>query len=266
MLNRLLGGLLLLCACGSAPVMELGYLDDEALTDGRPAEWKGRIQYVEEAGLSLGAARDGDALRLVLVTADPELQMQILNFGLVVWLDREGGEARDFGIQYPWTAPEDLSTIGRGTRDSDEESRRLLLKQRILALGAEFLLLGNEEGGGRLMMNGGKPGFELAMAMDGPRLVYELKIPLDGDQALNLEGDYLSLGLQTRVPERAGGPSEMAGMAGGRMGGAAGRGGRGGQSGGGMTGGPSPKPGRGRPESLDTWIRLKLPASAGSWT
>ncbi len=242
----------MLAACGSAPLLEITLRDAPVLIDGQAGEWAGGIQYVEKAGLSVGAQLGPDALDLVLVTADPGLQMQILNLGLTVWIDAEGGEERRFGLRYP---AHELAGGFRPERAAGD--RRERLEQILASLGGDFLLLEGKDDDGRLMMAGGRSGFDLAMGLDGPRLVYELRIPLATDpgmpRALEFVAGDLGLGLETLTSDREGVEgkvSSMAGNLGGAMGGGRGRG----SGSGNMPSGPRPD----RPDFLEAWIKLRF--------
>ncbi len=248
--------LVFVAGCSSAPVMELPGLDTPVRIDGRAAEWAGSIQYVEKAGLSVGANLGSDALDLVIVTADPDLQMQILILGLTVWLDGNGGKEQGFGLRYP--APE----LGGGMRPGQETGdRRERLEQILSGLSGDFLLLEDKDDDGRLMMAGGRAGFDLAMGLDGPRLVYELHIPLVGEdrdtRSLLLEGGQLGLGLIVTPPVEESLEDRTSSMASSMGSGSDGPGRRGGGQGG-MGGNTGGGPRRTSPDWLDTWVMLRL--------
>lgn len=247
--------LALVAGCSSAPLLETSGLDAPARIDGVSAEWVGSVQYVEKAGLSVGAHLGAEAIDLVIVTADPGLQMQILNLGLTVWLDGAGGKEQDFGLRYP--APELAGGFRPGREAGDRRER---LDELIAGLSGDFLLLEDEDDEGRLMMAGGLAGFDLAMGMDGPRLVYELRIPLTGGEAkaraLQLDGGVLGLGLIVTPPETENIEERTSSMASSMGSGSRTPGQRGGGQGGpgGMSGGPR----RAMTDWLDTWVKLGL--------
>jgi hypothetical protein len=245
----------LLAACSSAPLLETLPLDAPARIDGLTGEWAGKIQYVEKAGLSVGAHLGTDAIDLVIVTADPGLQMQILNLGLTIWLDGAGGKEQEFGLRYP--APELGGGIPPGRQAGD---RREGLELLLGGLGGDFLLLDNKDDDGRLMMAGGHSGFDLAMGLEGPRLVYELRIPLvTGERnarALELESGLLGLGLKVKAPERENLEAQTSSMASSMGKGSGGPGRRGGAGGG--TGDLGGGPRAAQPNWLDTWVKLQL--------
>lgn len=244
-----------LASCSGAPAIDLATLSAEPAADGLLAEWGEGLVRLDDAGLSVGVARDGEKLHVALATADPGLQQQIANLGLIVWFEGRGREERRYGIHFPRAEGE--GGPPRGDRPADESERRLQLERRIAALPAEFLFVRGKGGSGRLMRCGGDSGVELSMRLQGPRLVYELEIPLAGSLTLvplALEGDVLALGLQ--VPARD--DRARGGRSGGAPGG--GLGGRGGSpGGGGGTGGLPPMGfGKDRRQALDAWLKVRL--------
>ncbi len=248
--------LVLMAGCSSAPMMEFSGLSAPARIDGQAAEWAGGIRYVEQAGLSVGANPGADALDLIIVTADPHLQMQILTLGLTIWLDGNGGKEQSFGLRYP--APE----LDGGLRPGQEAGdRRERLEQMLAGLSGDFLLLEDEDDEGRLMMAGGRAGFDLAMGLDGPRLVHELHIPLAGEdrdaRSLMLGGELLGLGLIVTPPEKESLEDQTSSMASSMGSGSGGPGRRGGGQGG-RGGNTSGGPRRSTPDWLDAWVMLRL--------
>ncbi len=254
---------LLLVSCSGAQLMDSPRRDRPIQVDGKLADWEGRIHRVEKAGLSLGSAHDDEALHLVLVAANPGLQQQILGHGLTLWIDGDGGKDEEYGILYP--RRDDASRAGlrpnraMGALDAEDQRRRL--EERVAMLGDEFLLITDKDGGGRLMIAGGKHGFDLAMGLDGPRLVYELRIPLASSEsgkssryALSVEGEQIALGLKVDRPEGERGPGKASSMMGG-PGGGQGGGRRGAGQGGEMGSNLQP---RYATQFLDAWVKLKL--------
>jgi hypothetical protein len=267
-------------------VVDSSRLDSALSVDGVDTDWQDRLQYVESAGLSVAATHDADYLYLVLATSDRALQGAILRRGLTLWLDGSGGSERRLGLRYPtgleddWGEP--VHWPGRGKADAesgrptrpgsgappDELARRERISAEIAALPAEFLLFRSEEDSGRLvgLDERAAPGLALALGVEGSRLVYELRFPLEPTPgamlpALGLTGNTLGLGLQlTEVDEdrpRRGGAS-MAGMGG--MGGPAG-----GAGDFARPDRPGPPPSlrerhRGDLPKLDTWLEVKLGA------
>lgn len=254
---------LLLVSCSGGQLLDSPRRDRPIQVDGKLADWEGRIERIEKAGLSVGSVHDDEVLHLVLVAANPELQRQMLGLGLTLWLDVDGGKDRAYGIRYPRV--EEGRPGMRPDRDADlsAAAQRERMEERVALLDDEFLLVTDEDGGGRLMIAGGKHGFELAMGFDGPRLVYELGIPLaapgDGSAsryALILDGNVIALGMEVEAPkEGSGKPSSLMGGPGG-MGGGQGGGQGGGRRGGGAS--SSNLQPHHVTQHLDAWIRLQL--------
>ncbi|MGC8897644.1 MAG: hypothetical protein ACP5ON_05330 [Bacteroidota bacterium] len=59
--------------------------------------------YLREQNLVVDLRNDNEYLYLSLATNDRLTQQQIVRFGLTVWFDYQGNEAKRFGIHYPIT-------------------------------------------------------------------------------------------------------------------------------------------------------------------
>jgi len=59
--------------------------------------------YLREQNLVVDIQNDNEYLYLSLATNDRLTQQQIVRFGLTVWFDYQGNEAKRFGIHYPVT-------------------------------------------------------------------------------------------------------------------------------------------------------------------
>jgi len=271
-------GLLLLAlavsGCAGSAALDSFPREREIRIDGAGDDWEGRLSWVKDLGLSVGAQHDGEAIYLAIATGDADLQAAILARGLTLWLDGAGGEVRSLGLRYPaglggaaaagrpdggaggaapgGGRPGGERPGGEGPRSAESElARRERLAARIAALPAEFLLLRGKDDGGRLTGRDEVPGLAFAMSLEGSRLLYELRIPLASGERpllpLALEGERLGLGLalgplpERGTPGNGGGPASAGGRSGGPGGMGGGPGGMGGGPGG--MGGPGGGPG-----------------------
>jgi len=73
----------------------------EIVIDGRPDDWLGELSYLEDEKILLGILNDKDSLYLCFQAADRFRQIQILNGGLTVWFDPQGGHEKKYGIRFP---------------------------------------------------------------------------------------------------------------------------------------------------------------------
>ncbi len=69
--------------------------------DGIDEEWRANRTFIIGNKTSVGVCRDGEFLYVHLSTSDPELSMQIINFGFTIWLDPQGTQKKAVGIQFP---------------------------------------------------------------------------------------------------------------------------------------------------------------------
>jgi hypothetical protein len=258
---------LALSGCAGAAALDSFPREREIHIDGAGDDWEGRLSWVKDLGLSVGAKHDGEAIYLAIATTDEALQNAILARGLTLWLDAAGGEARALGLRYPGglgAAAAGDGPSGRpgnggpgaeereGQRTSSAEAA-IARRARLAALPAEYLLLRGEDDAGRLTGRDEVPGLELSMGLEASRLLVELRLPFAGEVqslfALAPASEQLGLGLALGpLPARSG---PQGGGPGGKGPGPGG--GRGGP--GGLAGGPGSG---GKPAALDGWIRLRL--------
>ncbi len=88
------------------PVEQLSRLKSELCNnlisvDGIDEEWKTSRKFIISNNTAVGVCRDNDFLYVHLFTSDPELSMQIMNFGLTLWFDPQNTQEKAIGVQFP---------------------------------------------------------------------------------------------------------------------------------------------------------------------
>jgi len=69
--------------------------------DGMDEEWKTSRKFIISNNTAVGICRDNEFLYVHLFTSDPELSMQIMNFGLTLWFDPQNSQEKVMGVQFP---------------------------------------------------------------------------------------------------------------------------------------------------------------------
>jgi hypothetical protein len=256
-----------LSACGNTTALQSQQIDRLVTVDGVEDEWTEAIVPLDSENLSIGVSNDDEYLYLVLVSEDRGVVMQATALGLTIWFDPAGGKEHSFGIQYPmgllFGIRPDLAVGG----PVDPQVRQDHIDA---SLGELHLLLGEDESIRSPV--GAIKGISTNIQTDGDRLVYELKVPLQGSEdfeyAIGAEpGATLGISLET-------GEFNFEDVRGSRGGNGAGRGGAGGGVGRGPRGASSPKggggagrssgrrpSGQGRPEPVKAWVQVELVAT-----
>jgi hypothetical protein len=146
--------------------------------DGNDEEWRGRTVPFEKQRFALGLQNDGEALYLCLITRDRVLATQIARQGLMVWLDPgpERPKKHRFGVHFPidphLAAGRDPG--GRWPRDGGEMNEWTQAAVGILGSGKDDVK--------RVpILDAG--GIQASAAFHGDVLVYELKVPFQGEGA-----------------------------------------------------------------------------------
>jgi hypothetical protein len=204
--------------------------DRDIRIDGFDGDWHGLTTPAKGARIATGFVNDDEWLYVCVQAKDRTARDQIVGQGLVVWIDRDGGKKRTFGIRFPLgrsggfagqpprdRIPEAPPDPGRGGPPPD----RLVSQD-------EFGVLGPGKDDEVRLSTRHAGGIEARVAIHEGTLVYELKVPLkqsgDHPYAIGVEpGAVLRVEMVTpeyRGPMRQGrGPS---GGAGGTIGGGGG--------------------------------------------
>jgi len=258
-------GVAALTSVGCGDVELRSYYRDAAVTvDGNFDDWKGKLEFVEKANMSVGVQNDDTDLYVILVIGDRETQRSIMMSGMFLWFDAAGARDKQFGIHYPLGIQDPTSLMGPGKPSSGGDPEELRKKFAEESLGEAELIAAN----GTVRMTrsvSNLPGITLATSNDRGAMVYEYRIPLaaDVDSPYGVgtgAGSVVGVGLMTPEIDTSAMRDQMRekmgpGGPGGR-GAGGGRGGRGGGMGGGRGGGiPSV------PDPIDVWATLTLATS-----
>jgi len=88
------------------PAAEISQIKSEPCStvisvDGVDEEWKTNRNYIISNNTAVGVCRDNEFLYVHFFTSDPELSMQVMNFGLTLWFDPQGSQEKVMGVQFP---------------------------------------------------------------------------------------------------------------------------------------------------------------------
>jgi len=256
--------------------------DREVKIDGESSDWTNALGHVEDQDFSIGLMNGSENLYLCLVFADQAQQRHILRRGITVWLDKNGGKKKNFGIRFPLGMKSTGLPMAEQSKEQQspeanrpDEQARQLMEQRMLETQTDLEILGPKEDDVRRLALNDAEGIELKMSIQGALLIYELKVPMANIR--DIKKNKIGLGLETEKLDLnrmrgefggrpgGGGPGGMSG--GGRPEGGPPNGGQpgGGRMGGGRRGGMGRFPGGERPkmaEPLKIWISAELATSA----
>ena len=245
----------LLGGCGGL-TLDSNWRDREINVDGIHDEWEGGLTSIEKEHVSVGLLNDDDYVYICLVTRDGDIRRRVIQSGLTLWFDPDGGKDKTFGIRYPLGMIE----MGWRMRGRGEERDDETLRENFAESLREIEILGPDKDDRRRLNVAGVTGIEIRLRISNEMLVYEAKVPLiQSDQhpfAIGAEsGELIGVGLETAKFDRKAMRERMAGGPGGgrRPGGGMGGGGRGGM-GGGRRGGGRPQ----IPEQFKVWASVQL--------
>ncbi len=168
----------LLTGCAGMDSLTSNNLERTITIDGVEKDWRGALRSVEKEDFTVGLLNDEDFLYISFITSSAELHGQIVTQGLVVWFDREGGKDKDFGIRYPLGLMAPTSDVNPEILKQDPS-----LVERYFNESLEHFELyeGNEKIGTKYTRSELKD-LELKASLLNGSFVYELKIPISGDE------------------------------------------------------------------------------------
>jgi hypothetical protein len=235
--------------------------DRDVFIDGKNQEWSECLTSLDDKQSLFGAINDNTFLYLVIVTANRDLQRQIMVRGLTFWFDPDGNDRHSFGIRYP------LGDMRRNNRDVQEEHPADLQREQQDVTAGDLEICGPLENDRHRMTVAETAGIEAKVSTADGNLVYELKIPLAESRthpfAIGTKaGTLLGMSIETaarKSAERAeefGGREGRASHEGGMREGGGYPGGAGGYPGGGSYGSPQGVPQKS--DALKLQLHLKL--------
>jgi hypothetical protein len=271
---------LLVSACKTLEMNSLRP-DREILIDGSDSEWGGANATLEKANVSVGFFNDANSLALCLVCTDRARRVQILDQGLIVWFDPNGGNAESFGVQFPVGMMEKGMSI-RALDQEEDGPDPFQMQKWYDFYQSQMEIFGQGAERGVWFPLGAVPGIQVKVGFDTGKVVYELKVPLVRTErfvnAVGVDtGRTVSVGIETPeletgrmgrgMPRSSSAPGGSQGGGGtGSVGGRGGRGGsRGGSRGGGggteqpaETAGGGEMPGPSMSDPFKLWIKVRL--------
>jgi len=150
--------------------------------DGIDEEWRANRTFVISNKTAVGVCRDEEFLYVHLSTSDPELSMQIINFGFTLWLDPLGTQKKAVGLQFP-VIQMPPPPPREGNPPAGKELQRILdkrLKDIIIEL-AE-----NNDIRKMSMEEANKQGINAKIGVEPGLLTYELQYPMHASNAYRL--------------------------------------------------------------------------------
>jgi hypothetical protein len=241
--------MLLTSACSSEKYIS-SWNEDTIVIDGNQSDWQGKLKYIEDERAAVGVFNDSENLYICLTADDRGKIIQMLNLGMILWLDSDNDNVRTRGIKYPQRS-EDFDMVQmrelRGKVTQDKFIEELLDDFQVKQ--PELQIVNDDNYSLYVYPINNGSGINIKLGMSMQQFVYEISIPIGENKSeFNLAlspGDNLTIGFETNEFQRRDG-DRGSGMTGGGM---SGTGGRKGVPGAGLYG---------RPEPFDVEINVRL--------
>jgi len=248
--------------------LESTTLDRTIVVDGSDADWEGAFLPIDDKGISFGLRHDNEFLYFALITRKPEYLRQMMAMGMTVWFDPAGDKKKDIGIRFPLGLLEAGGELPLLMGSREAPSPDLLQAEFERSLGELEVIRDGERKGFRVDVEALQR-VEVAAALNGGMFIYELKMPLQANEAYDYAigaapNQRIGVGIETPEIDRAALRKQMIERRGGSGGGMPGGGmGGGGMPGGGMGGGGM-RPGGmaggmpSMPSPVKLWVQVAL--------
>jgi uncharacterized membrane protein YgcG len=252
--------LVFLVGCGTTTIASRWRGQDVLL--GRNDEgWLASAAPMEDKRTSVAVYNDSEYVYIGLVTADRDLQRLITRTGVSWWFDRDGGNAKSFGVHYPVFSRPPAQLEGESA-EGDAPPGDMRGDDRRSDSGEMDVYTSGEEHPVRMTV-AATGGIDAEYHVSKGTLSYVLKVPLSDKGvhpfALNAApGATIGVGAETafrRPVQASGGEGRRSGGGGGVSGGRRGGGGGGGGRGERQQGRPEDAA---RPDPLQAWIKVQL--------
>lgn len=250
-------------SAAARPKLKCSRAENAITIDGVNKEWIGQLKVIKKTDLAVGVKRDQEFLYLAVLFSESPYQDQVLNQGMTVWFDPDGGKNETIGINFPSRSMGEPDFREPDNHEENESEPPEKPGRKNLDEAEYFLVLG--PGKNQRTQMGFSEGeiIQVRAAENGQTMFYELRIPLEQSDAQPYgigvkPGKKLGIGLKLADLDSMRGRErnlsrDRGGMGGGMPGGMGG--GAPGGMGGGREGG-----GMGRPDSaktLDVWIQVE---------
>lgn len=168
---------LLSTGCKTTASLESSALVEPVTVDAQLEEWAGKLSTIAGGELSVGVQNDGEYLYVGLTTSNPQRIAQIMQQGMILWIDPAGGKEKVFGVQYPIGI---VTTSGSaGGLTSDPTANRISIEKSM----QEIALIGD---GGQAFRRrkDSVPGITMHAEASDRAFTYEAKLPLSADEGI----------------------------------------------------------------------------------
>jgi hypothetical protein len=165
--------------------------------DGKNADWSGKEVAAINNRATVGLCSDKEYVYFCFTTRDPEISMQIMNFGCSLWFSQNGEFSKTRGLQFP--VFQNVPPPPRDAKPPSGKELQAFLDQRLSQLGVldnksdEVITLTQKEA----LSNG----IDARISVDNGLLCYELKYPRSVRTAkpigINATGKTFSVCIET---------------------------------------------------------------------
>ena len=144
-------------------------------------------------------SNNDSSIYIDLIIPDPEVQRLILNYGMNVWFDNSGKEAKSMGVRYPLGSTSVKADLNRKGEERSDSEELMLLRNSSLEMAFEIEVAGFGEGiPPRVPSKGGSGFFSSVRYSDDGNLLYRMVIPAKSIVLLEAKGKVVpfSIGIE----------------------------------------------------------------------
>ncbi|HEX2393851.1 MAG TPA: hypothetical protein VHI78_00805 [Bacteroidales bacterium] len=180
----------------SEPVTVIASACKNVVIDGKSNEWSGKEILAVDKRASIGVCYDNDYIYSCFITRDPEISMQMMNFGCSIWFNPAGAFQKTGGIQFPV-----YQNVPPPPRDAKPPSGKEL--QAFLDKRLEKIVIYDDKGTAKSMtrQQALSNGIEVQIGIHEGQLCYEMKYPRHPKSGIGVVLTEKSFAMCIKTPE-----------------------------------------------------------------
>lgn len=174
--------LFILSGCSSYSIVSQKF-NQPIKIDGKLNDWNGKLKYFKDEKMAVGVLNNSDNLYLSLSTADKGNIIKILKMGFTIWFEPGNEKGETIGIQYP--IKKERATPERFVKSNRNPSGGKIIEKMINNIklnNSEYLVINDDNFPLGAYSLTDKNGVKIGLGYKAGKLVYEMKIPKQGDK------------------------------------------------------------------------------------
>ncbi|MDR3611235.1 MAG: hypothetical protein P4L27_11775 [Ignavibacteriaceae bacterium] len=190
--------------CSSVPEVVSQRNINDITIDGNQQDWGNSIIPVKNDNVAVAFRNDGENLYICFITSDNQKIVKMMSLGFTIWL--YPSNLKDvIGVEYPVKKTFEEMRLARQDNSTPEDVNGRI--QHLLSIQKELIIVDENNIGIFSAYPDAEKGFKAKIGFSMNQLVYELKVPLEGNKDFSQmvfrgkPGDEIRVKFETGKPE-----------------------------------------------------------------